>query len=234
MKLGILKTGSPPEALARFGGYPEMFRRLLGENAYDYAVFDVEAGELPTTATDCPAYLLTGSASGAYEPLPWIGRLKQFLQQSKGQAAFVGICFGHQVMAEAFGGKVVKSPKGWGLGAHTYRLVRPQPWSAGPAEFSLPASHQDQVVVPPPAAEVVAGSDFAPYGLLAYTDQPAISLQLHPEFDEDYAIALTESKLGHGLDEQEVAQAVSSLHRPNDRELAAQWIGRFLETAAGR
>lgn len=228
MKLGILETGHPPRQLARFGGYPAMFRRLLGEDAYDYAVFDVQGGELPGNADACPAYLITGSASGVYEDLPWIAGLKAFLQAVKGQAALVGICFGHQVMAEAFGGRVMKSPKGWGIGAQTYRIVHPQPWTGDAATITLPASHQDQVVECPPAAEVIACNDFAPFGMLAYADQPAISLQLHPEFEADYAIALAEITRGKGANAQAVEQAIASLRQPDDRALAARWIKDFL------
>lgn len=228
VKLGILKAGSPPRSLTRFGSYPAMFRRLLGELAYEYVVYDAEAGELPAQADSCPAYLITGSASGAYDSAPWIAQLKRFLAEAKGDAAFVGICFGHQVMAEAFGGRVIKSPKGWGIGAQTYAVVRPQPWTGRQAAITLAASHQDQVVTPPPAAEVVACNDFSPYGLLAYQDQPAISLQLHPEFDADYAIALAERMQMHGVVEHDVEQAVASLRRPTDREIVAGWIKDFL------
>ena len=163
MRLGILKTGAPPEPLAAtFGGYPDMFRRLLGEDRYDYAVFDVEAGELPARPQDCDAYLVTGSSAGVYDPLPWIGELKGFLRHAKGRAGLVGVCFGHQVMAEAFGGQVIKSPKGWGVGLQTYEVAAPQAWMDGGTGLSLAASHQDQVVAPPPGASVVAASAFTP------------------------------------------------------------------------
>lgn len=238
MKLGILRTGQPPAALARFGGYPEMFRALLGEDAYDYMVYDVADGDWPAQIAACPGYLITGSASGVYQDMPWIGRLMHFLAEAKGKAALIGICFGHQAMAQAFGGTVIQSPKGWGIGAHRYRVLQPQPWMAadgadGAAEFTLPASHQDQVVVLPPAARIVAGSDFCPYGMLAYADQPAISLQLHPEFPSDYAIALIEGKRGHGPDDAAIDRAIASERAPNDRARAAGWIRDFLRDAVG-
>lgn len=228
MKLGILKTGTPPPSLAEFGDYPAMFRKLLGEDAYDYRVFDVEAGHLPGSVTDCPAYILTGSASGAAQALPWIADLTAFLQQAKGRAALVGICFGHQVMAQAFGGRVEKSSKGWGLGAHTYQVTQPEPWQNNAREVTLPASHQDQVVGLPPAAKVIAASDFTPYGMLAYVDQPAMSLQLHPEFERDYAAALIELRRGRGVNDEEADSAIASLSKPLDAELAATWIRQFL------
>lgn len=231
MKLGILKSGSPQRQLARFGSYPEMFRKLLGEDAFEYVEFDVEAGKLPGSVDCCPAYLVTGSACGVYDAAPWIARLEAFLRQARGRAALVGICFGHQVMAHTFGGKVIKSPKGWGIGAQTYQVVRPQAWTGGQATITLPASHQDQVVALPPGAEVVACSGFAPYGLLVYEDQTAVSLQLHPEFEADFAIALAEAKRDIGMSARQVELAVESLRQPNDREVVAGWIRSFLTSA---
>lgn len=230
LKLGILKTGAPPVALARFGTYPDMFRRLLGEDTYDYSDFDVAAGVLPARTESCRAYVVTGSDCGAYDPLPWIAALKDFLNEARGRAALVGICFGHQVMAEAFGGKVVKSPKGWGLGAHCYEVLSPQPWLEGGTSITLPASHQDQVVEPPPATRTVAASGFTPYGFLAYTDQPAISLQLHPEFEPEYAIALVERRRSRGVSDEQAQRATASLNEPMDRGRAANWIRNFLQS----
>lgn len=231
MRLGILKTGAPPESLSAFGSYPDMFRRLLGEEAYDYSEFAVDEGELPATAGACDAYLVTGSARGVYEPIPWIAGLKDFLVGARGRAALVGVCFGHQVMAEAFGGKVIKSPKGWGVGEHTYRVLRQEPWMDGAAEIRLPGSHQDQVVEPPPGADVVAGSDFAPVGVLAWRDQPAISIQLHPEFEPDYAVALIESRRGSRFADDEADRAVASYRTPDDRARVGGWIRNFLRDA---
>jgi len=232
LKLGILKAGSPPRSLDRFGDYPAMFRRLLGEDAYDWRIFDVEQGQFPGAADACPAYIVTGSACGAYDPLPWIADLKRFLAAAGGKAALVGICFGHQVMAEAFGGKVEKSAKGWGIGAHAYEVLRPQPWLDGAGTITLPASHQDQVVEPPPGAEVVAGSSFTPFGVLAYAGRRAISIQLHPEFEPDYAAALAELRRGAGVTDEEADRAVASLRGPLDSEKAAGWIARFLSVDA--
>lgn len=231
MKLGVLKTGAPPADVEHFGSYPEMFRRLLGEDGFDYSVFAVDEGELPPTADACEAYLVTGSASGVYDGTPWITGLMAFLNQAKGRAALVGICFGHQVMAEAFGGKVVKSPKGWGLGVQAYQVMRREPWMDGAREIRLPASHQDQVVELPPAAEIVARSDFCPFGALAYRDQPAISIQLHPEFEPAYAKALIESRRGSRLSDEEADRALRTFQAPDDRARVGGWIRNFLAGA---
>lgn len=231
MKLGILKTGAPPGPLeAQFGSYPDMFQRLLGLDAYDYAVFDVAAGERPPRPETCDAYLVTGSSAGVYEPEPWIADLIAFLQAAKGRAGLVGVCFGHQVMAQAFGGQVVKSPKGWGVGLHSYDLCEPVPGLAPKTRLAAPASHQDQVVVPPPGARVLGASDFTPFGMLAYGDQPAISIQLHPEFEPAYARALIEARRGSRYTDAQADQAVSSYAAPDDRAALGAWISSFLAT----
>lgn len=232
MKLGILKTGRPPRpAIGRFGTYPDMFMRLLGENAYDWRVYAVDEGELPARPGECDAYLITGSACAVYDAEPWIAAAADFLRAARGQAALVGVCFGHQLMAHAFGGKVVQSPKGWGIGEHEYRIVRRQPWMDETPTIRLPASHQDQVVEPPPGAEVFAASEFSPCGALAWRDQPAISMQLHPEFEPAYAVALIEARRGRVYPDADADRAIASYGKPDDRAKVGGWIASFLKSA---
>ena len=232
MKLGILETGAPPEEIrGRYGSYPSMFRRLFGESAYDYAVYDVAAGEMPTGVDACGAWLVTGSSAGAYDPEPWIAPLEDFLRAAKGQAPLVGICFGHQNMAQAFGGKVIKSPKGWGLGLQRYRLAESLPWMDSGEPIAVPGSHQDQVVEAPPGARVIGGNEFCEFGMLDYGEGRAVSLQLHPEFEPDYAKALIETRRGTRLTVEEADRAVMSYEQPDDRQRVGGWLQRFIETA---
>jgi len=224
MKLAILETGVPPDPLAdEFGSYPDMFARLLGPG-FDIDTFDVEKGELPKAAAH-GAYLITGSPAGVYEPLPWIAPLQEFIRGAAG-AKMVGVCFGHQVMAQALGGEVIKSPKGWGAGLHRYEVVHPQRWTNGEREVAIPASHQDQVVRQPPNSEVVARSDFTPFAALSWKDRPAISFQFHPEFSVGYAKALIDKRYDRVNDPD---AALASLDAPNDNEVVGSWIRRFLK-----
>jgi GMP synthase-like glutamine amidotransferase len=227
--IGIIETGYPPANLQpRFGAYHQMFERLLGP-AFDYTVFEVQKDHWPARPEDHDGYVVTGSAAGVYEDAPWIARLLDWLRAAKGRSRLVGVCFGHQVMAQAFGGEVIKSPKGWGVGLHTYEVRSREPWMAPEAcAFSIPASHQDQVVEPPPAARVIAGEDFAPCAALAYDDQPAISFQGHPEFDPAYAAALIESRREEKLTDAQADLAVESLKAPNDNAAVGTWIRNFL------
>ena len=225
MKVGILQCGELPEALrATYGSYGAMVQTLLGAGR-NTAIYDVTAGALPASATVCNAYVLTGSPAGVYEDLPWIAGLTRFLQHARGQARLVGICFGHQAMAQAFGGQVIKSPAGWGIGVQRYQVRQRAPWMDDAAEVRMPASHQDQVVVCPPGARVTADNAFTPYAGLDYGD--AISFQFHPEFTPEFGTALVEhrrDKYGPGADD-----AAASYRGPNDCARVGGWIGRFLD-----
>jgi GMP synthase-like glutamine amidotransferase len=227
MEIAILRTGAPPPDLAaRFGPYDDMFGRLLGPG-FSLRGYDVQAGATLPSPDAHPAFLVTGSAAGVYEPLPWIAPLLSFLREAKGRTKLVGICFGHQAMAEALGGRVEKSERGWGIGLQDYDLWERAAWmgEAPPGRIAVPVSHQDQVVIPPPGVRILAGNAFTPFGLLEYGD--AISMQFHPEFEPEYARALIEHRRARVPDPD---KAIASLERPNDRALVADWIGRFLRT----
>jgi GMP synthase-like glutamine amidotransferase len=229
MKIGILAAGRPPRALIpQFGDYTRMFEGLLAGRGYDWTSYDAPAGDYPDRPEACDAYIVTGAAAGVYDGEPWIADLLAFLRAAKGRAKLVGVCFGHQAMAQAFGGEVRKSDKGWGIGLHTYGVARRLGWMDASPAFSLAASHQDQVLELPPGATVLAGSDFCPNGMLAYDDGTSISCQLHPEFAPAYSIALIEGRKGQRFPEEEADAAVASLKRPDDHARFADWVARFL------
>jgi GMP synthase-like glutamine amidotransferase len=226
MEVAILSTGGPPPELARFGDYGAMFARLLGPG-FEPRIYAAAAGELPPAPEAHPAFLITGSAAGVYEPLPWIAPLLGFLREAKGRTKLVGICFGHQAMAEALGGRVEKSERGWGIGLQDYDLWERASWmgETSPGRIAVPVSHQDQIVVPPPGVRVLGGNAFTPFGLLEYECGDAVSMQFHPEFEPRYAQALIEHRRARVPDPD---SAIASLDRPNDQALVAQWIRRFL------
>jgi len=229
MNVGILETGRPPAELEpRFGRYGAMFANLLGPG-FTTRTYDVIAGEFPARPEDHDAYLVTGSPAGVYEDHPWIPPLKAFLREAKGRAKLVGICFGHQIMAEAFGGRVEKSDKGWGVGLHRYETRSDAEWMDPVESFAIPVSHQDQIVEQPPNSRIVASSPFTAYGVLAYEDQPAISFQCHPEFDPAFAKGLIETRRDRLPDPD---AALASLEAPDDRDLVRAWLRRFLSAPA--
>jgi GMP synthase-like glutamine amidotransferase len=201
-----------------------MYQRMLGL-AEPLPRYEVFAGSLPERPEDHDAYIVSGSPAGVYEPLPWIGQLTDFLRAARGKAKLVGICFGHQAMAQALGGEVVKSDKGWGVGLHDYAVASRQPWMDLADRVSIPASHQDQVVTQPPGTTVTLASAFTPYAGLAWEDRSAISFQFHPEFEPAFAKALIDARRDR-LTDPEGAKA--TLDRPNDSARVGAWIGAFL------
>lgn len=226
MKLAILETGRPPDQLVdRFGTYPDMYRRMLGLEE-PLPSYDVASGQLPARPEAHDAYIVSGSPAGVYEPLPWIGELGDFLRAARGKAKLVGICFGHQAMAQTFGGRVEKSDRGWGVGLHEYAVTARQPWMDAALSVAVPASHQDQVVAKPPDTVITNASLFTPIAGLAWRDGTAISFQFHPEFEPDYAKALIESRRDR-LEDPDAA--IASLDRFNDNGRIAGWIRRFLD-----
>jgi GMP synthase-like glutamine amidotransferase len=225
MAIGILLCGSFSATLeAEFGSYSSMVRKLLGSRSA--TVFDVRQRHLPTSVSACEAYVVTGSSAGVYDDLPWIEDLMAFLQSARGASKLIGICFGHQVMAQAFGGSVIKSPRGWGIGLHRYELTAQPYWMDDAAAVAVPASHQDQVVTLPSDARVTASSTFTPYAGLDYGD--AISFQFHPEFSRAFAAALIDAKRERYPDL--AASAIQSHSQPDDCARVGRWIGRFLDS----
>ncbi len=225
MKIGILACGVPPGILAaEHGSYAGMIQCLLGPG-HDYDVFDTMAGELPAPGSH-PAYILTGSPAGVYDPLPWIPPLLDFLRATRGQAKIVGICFGHQAMAQAWGGQVEKSTKGWGIGLHRYEARHRAPWMDDTPHIDAPASHQDQVITAPEGARVVLSSPFTPYAGLDYGD--AMSVQFHPEFTSPFSRALIQTREDNYGPLTE--PALASLDAPDDRARVGEWICHFLSS----
>ncbi len=231
MRIAIIETGAPPEPLLRtHPTYPGMMERMLAPLApgLSFSTYPTyRDGALPK-AGDFDGMLITGSPAGVYEDHAWIGPLENLVRDAAAAGKpQVGICFGHQLMAQAFGGTVSKSDKGWGVGVHEYDVIAPAPWmSPQQGRISCAVSHQDQVTRPPPGARTIAGSDFCEYGALAYAQGPAISFQMHPEFDHQYAadlIGIRRNRFGEALSDQ----GLQTLKNGSDRRIIAQWIVNF-------
>lgn len=217
-RIGVLETGRPPEELADHGDYPSKVASWLGvthANFRNYAALDMD---FPTSPSDADLWVITGSRFGAYEDLPWIRRLEEFVRSCRDNGVpMMGICFGHQVIAQALGGVVRKSDKGWGLGIHDYAPQNwPEAFGPQPEQISLQAYHQDQVEVLPKGAEVIARSDFCEYAGLWYPGF-AITVQGHPEFGKPYIKALLNARRGTVLKPIEVDAALADMDRDDTR-----------------
>lgn len=179
MRIGILKCGQSPEEIrGDMGDYDTMFERLLAGRGFEFTSYHVEAMQFPADVHDAQGWLLTGSRHGAYEDHPFIPPLEDFIRRAyRAQVPMVGICFGHQIIAQALGGRVIKHPGGWAIGAQDYRF--------DDQTLTLNAWHQDQVVERPAGAEVAASNEFCENAALVYGSQ-AFTVQAHPEFDDSF------------------------------------------------
>jgi GMP synthase-like glutamine amidotransferase len=235
MRLTIVQTGDVPESLrSDFGPYHSMFERMFDstDGVFNYEKVVVNDNGMLPDPTQLEGIVITGSPAGVYEDHAWLPPLRQFIRKAyAAKIPMLGICFGHQIMADALGGDVRKSEKGWGLGRHTYRVVnRPDFMADAPETLAIACSHQDQVIVPPAEAEVILASDFAPNAGLFYKSGKALSFQPHPEFLDDYAQALVELRRGKAPDGV-VEEGVSSFTTPSDSSRLADYISRFFRSA---
>lgn len=222
MLIGILQTGLAPDALAEAqGDYPDMFARLLAGHGFTFQTFRVVEGHFPADVQACDGWLITGSRHGTYEDHPWIPPLEDFIRACfAAHVPMVGVCFGHQIIAQAMGGKVERFAQGWVVGATDYDF--------GGEKLTLNAWHRDQVTVAPEGAKVVASNEFCANAALLYDDR-AFTLQAHPEFRPEFIDGLMKTR-GKGLVPDDVmAKAALRLADPiQDRSMAAQ-IARFFK-----
>ena len=221
MKVCILETGKLPNLLEqKFGNYTSMFSNLFGQLniRIDIETFEITKFHFPSNPRAADLWLITGSSFGVYEDLAWIGQLKEFIKQIiLEKIGLIGVCFGHQIIAEAMGGKVQKSEKGWGVGVQQYVRFCEPAWAQklGP-NFSGYASHQDQVTTAPTCAYTVYGSTFCPHAVLAYgsKDKPkAISIQSHPEFSNELLRRLIKRRIGKTIPRPIGEKALKSLKK---------------------
>lgn len=226
MLIGILQTGLAPDALSpQMGDYPDMFARLLDGHGFTFRTYKVVEGEFPKGVKDCEGWLITGSRHGVYEDHPWIAPLEQFIRDAFAtRVPVVGICFGHQIVAQAMGGKVERYDAGWAIGATDYDFAGER--------VTLNAWHRDQVVTAPEGAKVVATNDFCANAALLY-DDCAFTVQAHPEFRPEFVDGLMKTR-GKGLVPDEVmAAAASRLADPlQDKTMAGRIAAFFKEPRA--
>ncbi|MCV2868211.1 type 1 glutamine amidotransferase [Defluviimonas sp. WL0002] len=219
MLIGILQTGQAPDVLrTEMGDYPDMFIRLLANRGLTFKTFHVEAMEFPKDVHDCDGWLITGSRHGAYEDHAFIKPLEDFIRDAFAhRVPIVGICFGHQIIAQALGGKVEKFKGGWAVG--------PQDYNFGGETISLNAWHQDQVVERPEAAEVIGSNAFCENAALLYGDS-AYTVQAHPEYGNEFIDGLMRTR-GKGLVPDELMQQARA--RFSDRNSSAAIADRIAD-----
>lgn len=222
MLIGILQTGLAPEGLAdTMGDYPDMFARLLAGHGFKFRTFRVVEGDFPHSATACDGWLITGSRHGAYEDHPWIPPLEAFIRDSfAAHVPMVGVCFGHQIIAQAMGGTVERHAGGWAIGATDYDF--------NGQSMTLNAWHRDQVTKVPAGAKVIASNDFCTNAALLYDDR-ALTVQAHPEFRPEFVDGLMQTR-GKGLVPEDVMAAANArLAVPIQDQAMADQIAAFFK-----
>jgi GMP synthase-like glutamine amidotransferase len=228
MKIGLLECD---DVVGRFpevrGGYREMFGTLLP--GFDWRYYQAHRGELPSSANECDAWISTGSKYSVYEKHPWIDSLAEFIR-SNGRP-FVGICFGHQMLAHAMGGEVAKATQGWGVGVLPLKVLKQESWMQPPmAEVRIQHMHQDQVQRLPPESVLLGNSPHCAFGMFRI-GETMLGIEGHPEFTVEYGAALINARrpqIGAQTD-----RALNSLREKSDGPTVGRWIANFL-TRTGR
>lgn len=227
MKIGLLECDHVlPELRHIAGDYRDMFLDFLP--GPEWAFFDVCNGQFPSATDDCDAYLCTGSKFSVYDEVDWILELKAFVRRiAESDKKFVGVCFGHQMLGEALGGKVQKAASGWNVGVHSFEILRPASWmSPFQPRLNLMMMCQDQVVELPPGSTVLARTAHCPVGMFQVGPN-MLGVQGHPEFPKTYEAALLEMRRER-IGGEKVDAALASLDLPLDTAVVAEWARQFL------
>ena len=220
MKIGILQTGhAPQDLLGEFGDYDLMFRNMLDGHGFAFDTYAVVDDQFPAGPEAADGWLITGSRHGAYEDHAWIPPLEQLIRDIHAQKRpLIGVCFGHQIIAQALGGKVEKFAGGWAIGRTEYEMDG--------SRLALNAWHQDQVTRLPDGARVLAGNAFCENAVVAYGDD-ILTVQPHPEYGADFIAGLIRTR-GPGLiPEDQLRAAEATLDGPVANDSFANRLAEF-------
>ena len=212
------------------GDYPIAFKSLFNGCApsLSFRVYKVFAGEWPDSPAACDAYLITGARDSVFDDTDWIYQLSAFVRQLYvEERKVVGICFGHQLIAHALGGKVVRASNGWGVGVQSATLYQTCGWMQPDLRsYRLVYSHQDQVVQLPESAEILGATAHCPIAMFSAGNR-MLGIQGHPEFSREFAAALMDAR-EHLIGPEIIEAARATLDDPTDESIIAQWIAAFL------
>lgn len=189
----------------KYGGYYGVFLRMLGVDGETWDMYRVSAGEFPGDG-DIGMYdgfVITGSCSDAHGNDAWICHLVEMLQKLDSlKKKVLGICFGHQILCRALGGKTGRAKRGWDIGLTTLRLATSPKLSSPslkiPSRLPIIECHRDEVVDLPPRAELLASSDKTRVEMFCCGDH-VMGIQGHPEYTKDILRHLVDRLLQRGL-----------------------------------
>lgn len=234
-KIGLLLCDDVPEdGQPRFGNYHRMFQQGIHkvDPSMDLTAYDAYKGILPTAPTDYDGYIISGSAASVFEDLPWIEPLMEFVRRCQSeQVKMAGICFGHQLIAHALGGKAERSDNGWGFGIHRAAITDTPEWlETQNKNYDLIVIHQDQVVDLPSGFNTLASNDFCPHSMISDNDV-MLGIQGHPEFSKEYCAYRAEAR--RELIGENKYQETLELLEGNESESSEvlSWVSQFLRKA---
>lgn len=212
-KFAVLLCAEDTEYVKKvYGGYLKVFMDLLEEEGEVWEVYRVSKGELP--ADDIvqiyDGFVVTGSCSDAHGDDAWINNLVDFLRRlHELRKKVLGICFGHQVLSRALGGKSGRAINGWDIGV---TCVHPSPSLNKllvPPHFPVIQCHRDEVSELPPFVEVIARSEKTGIEMFRCGDH-IMGIQGHPEYSKDILLNLVDRLLQHNLIQKCHAEAVKA------------------------
>jgi len=196
--------------------------------SWHYAVYPVKDDVFPEAGA-ADGYVITGSPASVNDPLPWITKLQDLIRTlNDGRVPLIGLCFGHQVIATALGGRVSRNPGGWRFGVAETHYEAQEPWMEPRADvLRLHACHSEQVTQLPVGARLLGGDIFCPIASFACA-RHILTTEYHPEFTQHFMMALADAYQGEVPDEV-LDAGRRELRTPADSDLFAHWATRFLE-----
>jgi len=214
-----------PQFHKEHGGYPEMFGNLFPN--LDLVSCFVCDGDFPNIE-EFNAYVISGSKYSVYDNIEWIQELKVFTRSAYDIGKTVlGVCFGHQMIAEALGGKVEKGSNGFMIGVHEFELLENEPWM-GPykSPYNMLMLCQDQITKLPPNSKVLSKSRDCPVAMFTLGDH-FLGIQGHPEFTKEYNKAVFESR-SEEIGMHKIEKAIHSFVKEPDTTLLQRYLIGFL------